>query len=69
MSFSVSFLGRYRKFLPVKVLGGRGHPENGIFLKKFSVPRERVSLSSTQDSLKVISGFSVALIIGKANFC
>ena len=53
----------------MKVLGGRGHLENGIFLKKFSVPRERVSLSSTQDSLKVISGFSVALIIGKANFC
>ena len=53
----------------MKVLGGRGHPENGIFLKKFSVPRERVSLSSTEDSLKVISGFSVALIIGKANFC
>lgn len=46
---------------------GRGHPEIGIILKKFSVPWACFSLLH-RILLKHISAFSVALIVGKANF-
>ena len=69
--FFGAFLGGgYRKFLPMKVLyiiKGRWHPETGIILKKFSVPRACFTLLY-RILLKYISAFKVALIIGKANF-